>query len=80
MRTKTIIDGLKNSQKVRVILNDVHIYTTVKGMAFDTFGQTDQRVAVWDALLDIAMRRRHGLNMTGYSGEKRGFRVQVDLV
>jgi DNA-binding LytR/AlgR family response regulator len=80
MRTKVIIDGLKNSQKIRVILNEIVLFTTVKGMAYDTFGQTEQRVAVWDALMDIAMRRRHGLNMTGYSGEKRGYRVQVDLV
>jgi len=80
MRTKVIIDGLKNSQKVRVIINDVHIYTTVKGMAFDTFGQTDQRVAVWEALMEIAMRQRHGLKMTGFSGDRRGYRVQVDLI
>jgi hypothetical protein len=30
--------------------------------------------------MDIAMRRRHGLNMTGFSGNKRGYDVQVDLV
>lgn len=80
MRTKTIIDGLKNSQKVRVILNGIYIYTTVKGVGFDTFGQTDQREAAWDALIEIGTKRRHGLLMTGFSGQKRGYEVQVDLI
>lgn len=84
MRTKVIVDGLNNSQKLRVILNGVHVYTTVKGMAFDTFGQTEQRVAVWDAVMRLAIDRRiakigEGVP-TGLSGEFRGHQVQVDLV
>jgi len=80
MRTKVIIDGLKNSQKIRVILNGISIYTTVQGMAYDTFAQTDQRVAVWNTLMDIAMKRRHGADVIGYSCENQGYQVQVDLV
>ena len=81
MRTKVIIDGLKNTQKFRAILNGIIIGDCqVKDLIGNRFQQREQRNAVWDALLDIAMRRRHGLNMTGFGGNKRGYDVQVDLV
>lgn len=80
MRTKTIIDGFKNSQKFRVIINGIALYTTVKGMAFDTFGMTDQRVAVWDAMMALAMQKRHESAAVGLTGTWRGYNVQVDLV
>ena len=80
MRTKTIIDGFKNSQKFRVIINGIILHTTVKGMAYDTFGQTEQRVAVWDALMALAMQRRHETAAVGLAGTWRGYEVQVDLV
>jgi len=50
MRTKVIFDGLKNSQKIRVIINGVIVYTTIKGVLYDLFGNTEQRAAVCDAL------------------------------
>lgn len=53
MRTKQIIPGLKNSQRIRVIINGVGFYTTVKDMADMPF--TDQRVAVWQTL-EICVR------------------------
>jgi hypothetical protein len=81
MRTKVIIDGFNNTQKFRVILNGIIIGDCqVKDLLGNRFQQREQRSAVWDALLDIAMRRRHGLNMIGFSGNKRGYDVQVDLV
>ena len=80
MRQKTIIDGFKNSQKFRVVINGIIIYTTVKGMAFDTFGQTDQRVAVWDALMALARQRRHEPAAVGLAGTWRDYNVQVDIV
>jgi hypothetical protein len=52
MREKRIIAGLNNSQQVRVIVNGVGFYTTVKGMTEMCF--TEQRVAVWTALERIA--------------------------
>ena len=54
MRTKVIFDGLKNSQKIRVIINGVIVYTTIKGVLFDLFGNTEQRAAVCDALLQLS--------------------------
>jgi hypothetical protein len=81
MRTKTIIDGFKNSQKFRVIINGIILYTTVKEMAFDMFGQTDQRVAVWEAMMKLAMMRRvEKIQPIGLACDVRGYQVQVDLV
>ena len=81
MRTKVIIDGLKNTQKFRAVINGVIIGDCqVKDLLGNRFQQADQRIAVWESLMDIAMRRRHGLNMTGFGGNKRGVDVQVDLV
>jgi hypothetical protein len=80
MRTKTIIDGFKNSQKFRVTLNGIMFFTTVKEMAFDLFGNTEQRVAVWDAMMALAMQRRHETAAVGLAGTWRGYDVQVDLI
>ena len=81
MRTKTIIEGLKNTQKFRVVINGIIVGDCqVKDLMGNRFQQTDQRIAVWESLMDIAMRRRHGLNMTGFGGSKRGYDVQVNLV
>lgn len=81
MRTKTIIDGFRNSQKFRVIINGIIVYTTVKEMAFDLFGQTDQRVAVWEAMLKLArMRRVEKIAPVGLACTVRDYAVQVDMV
>ena len=52
MNTKIIIDGLKNSQKFRAIINGVVIGDCqVKDLVGSRFGQREQRLAVWDALM-----------------------------
>ena len=82
MRTKVIIDGLRNSQKFRAVINGVFIGDCqVRDLMGNRFPQREQRVAVWNALMDVAMRRRHGLNMTGFATRtKDGIDIQVDLV
>ena len=82
MRTKVIIDGLNNTQKFRAIINGVMIGDCqVKDLMGSRFPQREQRVAVWNSLLEIAMRKRHGLNMTGFATTtKDGIDIQVDLV
>jgi hypothetical protein len=87
MRTKVIIDGLKNTQKFRAIINGVFIGDCqVKDLMGSRFPQREQRVAVWNALMEVAIRRRHGLAgkglfMTGFSTRSNdGIEVQVDLV
>jgi hypothetical protein len=82
MNTKIVIDGLKNSQKFRAVINGVFIGDCqVKDLMGSRFPQREQRVAVWNALQQIAVRQRTGLNlMTGYGTNKDGIDIQVDLV
>jgi hypothetical protein len=82
MREKRIIAGLNNSQRVRVIVNGVGFYTTVKGMTEMCF--TEQRVAVWTALERIAREGIGGLasRTSVYDSrmQKMDIDFQVDLV
>ena len=82
MNTKILIDGLKNSQKFRAVINGVFIGDCqVKDLMGSRFPQREQMVAVWNSLMEIAMRKRHGLNMTGFATTtKDGIDIQVDLV
>jgi hypothetical protein len=89
MRTKTIIEGFKNSQKFRFILTaqsgeDVGMVITVKQMS-DNFATRDARVAIWIALERLSFQRRMAQHRgetlpTGLVTDAQGFRqVQVDL-
>ncbi len=89
MRTKTIVEGFKNSQKFRFILTaqsgeDVGMVITVKQMS-DTFATRDARVAVWIALEKLSFQRRMAQHRgqplpTGLVTDAQGFRqVQIDL-
>ena len=82
MNTKIIIDGLKNSQKFRAIINGVMIGDCqVKDLMGSRFPQREQRVAVWNALMQIGMRKRHGLEIiNGFGTNANGIDIQVDLV
>jgi hypothetical protein len=81
MRTKTIIDGLNNTQKFRAIINGVFIGDCqVKDLLGNRFPQREQRVAVWDALLYLARDRRLGRDITGFGTNRNGVDIQVDLV
>jgi hypothetical protein len=84
MRTVQIIKGLKNTQRIRVILNGVGFYTTVKGaneLPFSTQG-----MAVMSALTSLASGKEEstgfGTRVSVYNGkmERESFDVQVDLV
>jgi hypothetical protein len=90
MRTKTIIDGLKNSQKFRVIFkgdgseNDIGMYLTVQQMT-EQFATVTARATCWDALLKLSYLRyeakRKGESVpTGLGDTIRGKQIQVDLV
>ena len=58
MRTKTVIEGFKNSQKIRIIVNRVPVYTTVYNMAYNLFGDSQIRAAAWTATERLATQRR----------------------
>ncbi len=82
MRQKRIVEGLNNSQKIRVIVNGVGFYTTVQGMTEMCF--TEQRVAVWTALERIAREGIRGFasRTSVYDSrmQKMDIDFQVDLV
>jgi hypothetical protein len=81
MRTKVIIDGLNNTQKFRAIINGVIIGDNqVKDLMGSRFSQREQRIAVWNALMQVGMQKRHGNETDGYGTNKDGVDVQVNLV
>jgi hypothetical protein len=81
LRTKVIIEGLNNSQKFRAVINGIFIGDCqVKDLVGNRFPQTQQRVAVWEALMEIARARRCGANQIGFAGVRREYDVQVDLI
>jgi hypothetical protein len=90
MRTKTVIEGLKNSQKFRVIFkgdgseNDIGMYMTIKQMT-EMFATVNARVLCWDALIQLSYERRMAEATrkpipTGLGTTIRGKQVQIDLV
>jgi hypothetical protein len=90
MRTKTIIDGFKNSQKFRVIFkgdgseNDIGLYMTVKQMT-EQFATTSARVVCWEAMGKLAHMRymekkNGGIMPTGLGCTIGNKQVQVDLI
>lgn len=57
MRTPSVIRGLKNSQRVRVIVDGVGVNTTVYGAVCDTFATTKHSSLAIGALKTLALRR-----------------------
>ncbi len=88
MRTKRLVDGLNNSQKIRVIVNGVGFFTTVAGVFDMCF--IAQRVSVLMALQTIGTSQAlTGQAITGiartynaydHAGQKVDVAVQVDLI
>jgi hypothetical protein len=89
MRTKTIIDGFKNSQKFRFILlaesgEEVGMVITISQMS-EQFATRNARMSVWSALSRLAIDRRMAevrgeTKPSGIVTDAFGFRqVQVDL-
>jgi hypothetical protein len=84
MRTKQIIWGLKNSQKLRVIIDGVGLYMQIKDYN-SLFSTLSHRAAVCDALCRLTgMRVVANLNNqeipTGLCQSFRGHEVQLSLI
>jgi hypothetical protein len=90
MRTPTIIYGLKNSQKIRIIFkgdgseNDIGMYLTIKQMT-EQFATVNARTLCWEALLQLSSMRQEAqkyneLIPSGLGTTIRGKQVQVDLI
>ena len=88
MRTKTYIQGFKNSQKIRVIIDGFGIYTTVAGVP-QVFATYTHSQAANDGLLRLSYMRYMaqkegeliptGLGMTSYNSQG-STQVQIDLL
>lgn len=82
MRTKSVVKGLSNNQKIRVILDGVGFYTTVKGV--DLICTTNHRVAALMALDTIVKEKIQGYGGQLFAYDSKMNRVsvnyQVDLV
>ena len=70
---------LKQSQKLRVIINGVAIYTTAKQIRYGLFGFTSQNAAAQKAL-DALEYQRLTVAAVGLAGTWEGLQVQVDMV
>jgi hypothetical protein len=90
MRKKTVIEGLKNSQKFRVIFrgggseNDIGMYMTIQQMT-EMFATVNARSLCWEAMEMLAASRllakAHCKEIpTGLGITIRGRQIQVDLV
>ena len=73
MRRKQILPGLKNSQRIRVIVNGVGFYTTVQGVTEMVF--SEQRVIVYNALELIGREK-----IQGYGGQNRVYDSKMNVV
>lgn len=90
MRTKQLIRGFNNSQKIRVMIDGLGLYMTV-GQIDTMFATTPHRVAVWLTAEKLALDRQMARDRNGWSGVPTGlgqrvtvsghdFDVQVDIL
>lgn len=85
MRTKQIISGLKNSQRIRVILNGIGFVTTVQDANNMPFSSQNTAVHVaLNRLVDATKANSTGIGTTAtvYDRklERQEFQVQIDLM
>ena len=82
MRAKRLIQGLNNSQKIRVIVDGVGFVTTVQDVESMPF--TSQRIAVHSVLLSIGTQGLQGLSARQRVYTERQtqeeYEIQVDLI
>ena len=67
-----LVQGLKNSQKIRVIVNGVAFHTTVQG-ALEGMSFVDQRLAVSHVLTEL------GLGQFNYTHKPQGIAKPVTV-
>jgi hypothetical protein len=75
----------KQSQKLRVILNGIAVYTTVKQVRGCQFGFYEQNAAAQKALESLEFSRTYSAKWdgglaTGTAGTWEGLHVQLDLL
>ena len=77
---KQLISGIKNSQKIRVIVDGVGMYMTVKDACLG-FATHSHAVAVNDSLTALSLYNYNNpVPATGHVGTWNGHTVQIDIV
>ena len=64
MRTKTLYKGLKNSQKIRIMINGFGFYTKVGDI--DNICTAVHRNAIRCVLMSLANKKAQGEKITGF--------------
>jgi hypothetical protein len=70
---------LKSSQKMRIIINDVAIYTTAKQIRWGLFGFVRHNLVAQKALTHLELTRQH-LDATGIASTFEDIPVQLDML
>lgn len=83
MRTKRIVFGLDNNQKIRFMVNGFGMFCKVQDV--ENICTREHRVPVWIALErlgneNFVNKKLHQPLITGYASTIDGVNVQVDLV
>ena len=83
MRTKQLIQGLNNTQKIRFMINGFGMYCQVQDVV--NICTTDYRAPVWMALdrlgnENFVAKYQGKPPISGYGARICGYDVQVDLV
>jgi len=85
MRTKQLISGLNNSQKIRFVLHDCNFEMECQVSDVQKISNREWHDAVWECLVSLANYRNRsaekgGILACGQSGQWNGKNVQVDLI
>lgn len=75
---KRLFTGIKNSQRIRVIINGVALFMEAKDVVV-AFGYPEQRVAVGMALEHIGTQKLRGYGRTYDSYDSNMNKTTVDL-
>ena len=77
---KQFIRGIKNSQKIRVIIDGVGMYMTVRDACLG-FATHSHAVAVNDSLTALSLYNYNNpVPATGHVGTWNGHNVQIDII
>lgn len=84
MSKSILFPGLKNSMKVRVIINGVGVRTTVKHLLHGVFENLSHNDAVWSAAKYLGELRVEAEDVSlmplSVVTERYGHQVQIDLL
>lgn len=82
MRTKQLVPGLKNKQRVRAIVNGVGYITTIQDLVCGPF--SDQTTALYHVLHSMTAEKTRGIGthvtVYDYKMEQKRFDIQLDLI